>query len=1444
MLTFGVVVTAFVGLLGAGEIVVGNNPYCAYVRGDAGVADSSFTVSTVHQETFPTEVGTPIFWFDASDTNGWTFVEGTKEIRTIPSKVGDGRYLSTDCEGGNLASLRSFWALLSPTLEPQAEFGGKPAVDFGEMGSDRGLVFNPIANEQTGNVASNILLNIGTVIAVYGSQAGGGFFMSGGFGGIGDSKNWNNAGFWWLRSEKNIISSSTQYLPMNPVTRGSTPVILQGGSLYIDGCPYSIFDKGFGGCWEVVDVTPTENGMQASGLGFNDARHVSGINMSGGMKIAEMLVFGTCLTAEERVKVQRWLDRKWFGRSVNGVNGCGDLGTLYGYRADWKAMGFPITVNVPEGEELALSRNLHGRGGIYGSTVDSVDNLSSYVKTGAGTFALKDAENFQGVVRLREGTLRLPQRSVPAAIPADAFLHFDVSGDNVSSAVTTEEDGVEYVEVWRNLKTSSTFYDRQICARPPAAENRPVLLRDELGAGLNVLDFGPVVNSTTLSGRHLHFETNETAAVTKKVSITQCITVLAVVGAQYGGGYVVGADGDRWLRRGDQQPTVHTQALFAHTIDGQMVLVNGVPCTKDQCHGYETPGYQVLAMRQPKVDAKNIGNSSLSSIATGLNKSSGGCRIGELAIYMRALSDDEMRDASAALMRKWLGRTAPGYATPTAQKVPHLQNLMTEGDGTAAVDVPAGETVTVGTVSGGANLVKTGAGTLRIIRNALQNGAQVVCREGSVVYADAPDVTSACELAASPSLHLRADGKKELADGAAEGEKVVPLWYGEYNRNAAWRPLSDAAARTNSPTYLADGCNGKPALDFGALGKTRGGRDLALALPLNNVRAAYLLVKYHAQPDGVTGNYPMPLGSLSGSTTKSLAATGGVVCDFLRQNDHVIGSNPGEYCVSKGEFWIDGVSVTDSQIPTKETWQLVEYHTKGGAHVSALGADRADGGNASSGGFALAEVVLYERPLSAREKVATRNYLMKKWLGTPDEELAELPPVEAETASELTVDGAMELDKDGSVAVARLKGEGSFAKSGAGTLTLGDWSGFAGTVDIADGTLSVVKPTPPEGEGRLVTDGLILQMDASQGVTATTNASGVAQVTEWKSALNDGWRAVPLVSGKYPTLVVSDDLNGGCTVDMAANVSQGLRFQKDGVGAEIKTAKSIFWVIGSQNGGGFLMGGGHKPKATVNPHLAWHRGGGDGCGAAKAGDALLNVNHCETLLTKSAWRMNGTGVANSVGLSGAWDLLDVIVPESAAYGLQAEGFAFDGRYLDDKSMSNRIGCQRLAEVLVYDRRLTGEEVADVELYLQRKWHCRVQGGPTDGVDVNVGAEATLDLGGQVQSVGALTGAGLVQNGTVRPTALVADFAATAWPTIASLDVREGLVIDVRNVPANLDGKGTVKIADVGAIEGFAENRGSIVLTGGFPATLSAKLRYENGELLLAFRQRGMIMLLR
>jgi hypothetical protein len=43
------------------------------------------------------------------------------------------------------------------------------------------------------------------------------------------------------------------------------------------------------------------------------------------------------------------------------------------------------------------------------------------------------------------------------------------------------------------------------------------------------------------------------------------------------------------------------------------------------------------------------------------------------------------------------------------------------------------------------------------------------------------------------------------------------------------------------------------------------------------------------------------------------------------------------------------------------------------------------------GGFRMGEMLVYERELTERERVATRNYLLKKWFAKTDAELAALP---------------------------------------------------------------------------------------------------------------------------------------------------------------------------------------------------------------------------------------------------------------------------------------------------------------------------------------------------------------------------------------------------------------------------------------------------------------------
>ena len=64
-------------------------------------ASTTFSASTAKQTDYPSGLPTPIFWFDARQTNGWVFSGQT--VTKIPSLVGD-RYLTTDQTVGHFRS--------------------------------------------------------------------------------------------------------------------------------------------------------------------------------------------------------------------------------------------------------------------------------------------------------------------------------------------------------------------------------------------------------------------------------------------------------------------------------------------------------------------------------------------------------------------------------------------------------------------------------------------------------------------------------------------------------------------------------------------------------------------------------------------------------------------------------------------------------------------------------------------------------------------------------------------------------------------------------------------------------------------------------------------------------------------------------------------------------------------------------------------------------------------------------------------------------------------------------------------------------------------------------------------------------------------------------------------------------------------------------------------
>ena len=97
----------------------------------------------------------------------------------------------------------------------------------------------------------------------------------------------------------------------NPFANSAhTHVSIRLGHIRHDGQHTHPTFSGFYGGWEVVSIIPQSDLLcNATGLGMNDAR-ISAV--SGGFKVAEMLIFGKVLSVFETARVEAYLQRKWF----------------------------------------------------------------------------------------------------------------------------------------------------------------------------------------------------------------------------------------------------------------------------------------------------------------------------------------------------------------------------------------------------------------------------------------------------------------------------------------------------------------------------------------------------------------------------------------------------------------------------------------------------------------------------------------------------------------------------------------------------------------------------------------------------------------------------------------------------------------------------------------------------------------------------------------------------------------------------------------------------------------------------------------------------------------------------------------------------------------------------------------------------------------------------
>lgn len=269
---------------------------------------------------------------------------------------------------------------------------------------------------------------------------------------------------------------------------------------------------------------------------------------------------------------------------------------------------------------------------------------------------------------------------------------------------------------------------------------------------------------------------------------------------------------------------------------------------------------------------------------------------------------------------------------------------------------------------------------------------------------------------------------------------------------------------------------------------------------------------------------------------------------------------------------------------------------------------------------------------------------------------------------------------------------GPFTKTGAGTAVLG-WGDAGAEIHVAEGAVEAGEvPAPPPR-------GLSAWLDATAAASLTTNEAGA--VSNWADRRGGTFAAVRQSEHQLPVWT-ANALNGLPVLDFGrmaeSNVEGDDRMMAfSSPRTEIRT---VFWVIGSKNGGGFLLGDSQSDGSKRH----FHRGGNFGLTA----DAPLWGGTWQdkgVVRAGETW-VNGMAVdGTKTGLGGAYDLVGWRISETDDEAGKSAGATWLAScYAADKNANYRLnGGQELGELLIYTNRLTDAERDAATAYLARKW---------------------------------------------------------------------------------------------------------------------------------------------
>lgn len=722
---------------------------------------------------------------------------------------------------------------------------------------------------------------------------------------------------------------------------------------WLDGVPYLGFANNAAAADQVTTWTPTELHVIAFNCKPNSKPHICSLGSCrgfqdsemGGFQMAEALAYENELTDDQRRETIDYLKRKWLsGMKAKDF----DLGSVVIGNSSAK-------INV-EADNTAKIRTLRAAQNVAG-------NATSLLKTGAGTLEVEEIVPRTKVLEVQGGAVMFSHdtpvaSTLRANVPSTDMVCW-LDGEN-----STYDGTDEAVTAWRDCREDkkTTVYAE---AKVGSGDARPTRVTDAT-SGLPVYDFGGTVANTS---PYMQIRVNGSAMSTAKEAfvVWKRKTTTGDPGFLNDGGRNGG------LRSG--YTTVFYDGWEMSFAKGALWMVNGRPIepvnsgigdfTNVGSGGFDVINYS---------SAKSMSHSYLALTGWSSNKNGGGCAIAEVIAYSRRLSDEERRNVTAYLMKKWKG----------------VSYGLDEDDSIGTVKFTNGAQPKVGTktdrtiarIEGEGTLEKSGAGELTV-RDLDTRIAALDVREGTLKVKT--------DWMGDAWLHLDASvvDSFEFASGTGDGAEVY-RWYdvrGNGLRASSCRDSTDSYVSGYSrrhPVYHTSGTSlglaeGMPYVDFLDVASKSTAEapvygagmfiwdDSTTRQTPTDVREIHMVYTFKSP-----GNVAV-VGTYGGNVEDGLTASGQSYGGYF-STCTVANGSPKR---SDGSSWFTGARFNPSGSDDYTArFHVTSMSFTGNVRAQTIGIDR----NCGVGGIRLCELIMYRGSTNTAEKAnAIHDYLCKKW---------------------------------------------------------------------------------------------------------------------------------------------------------------------------------------------------------------------------------------------------------------------------------------------------------------------------------------------------------------------------------------------------------------------------------------------------------------------------------